>query len=156
MAHITMKHFEVAKVVRGKIAKIARELSTEQLNKIPEGFRNNIAWHIGHIVVSTEALCYLRTGVHPAKNIPHIADYKNGSVPKPNISAEEIQYLLTRLQDSLTEIEADYQKGIFATITPYATMTFGIEMKDIETVFSLSSFHDTLHFGHIQAMRKLL
>ena len=150
------KHFEVAKVVRGKIATIARALTTEQLNKIPEGFRNNIAWHIGHIVVSTEALCYVRSGVNPAKNIPHIADYQNGSIPKPIISAEEIRYFLNRLQDSLAEIEADYQNGIFATITPYATMTFGIEMKDIETVFEMSAYHDTLHFGHIQAMRKLV
>ena len=151
-----IKHFEVAKVVRGKIATIARELTTEQLNKIPEGFRNNIAWHIGHIVVSTEALCYVRSGVNPAKNIPHIADYQNGSVPKSVIGTEEIQYFLNRLQDSLTEIEADYQNGVFATVKPYATMTFGIEMKDIETIFEVSAYHDTLHFGHIQAMRKLM
>jgi len=150
------KHFEVAKVVRKKIAAIARELTPEQMNKIPEGFRNNIAWHIGHIVVSTEALCYVRSGVNPAKNIPHIADYQNGSVPKSVISAEEIRYFLNRLQASLTEIEADYQNGVFATVTPYATMTFGIEMKDIETVFEVSAYHDTLHFGHIQAMRKLV
>lgn len=149
-------HFEVARSVREKIAKIALELTTEQLNKIPEGFRNNIAWHIGHIMVSTEALCYVRSGVNPAKSIPHIVDYQNGSLPKPAISAEEIQYFLNRLQASLSEIEADYQKGIFATVRPYATMTFGIEMKDIETVFEVSAYHDTLHFGHIQAMRKLV
>lgn len=150
------KHFEVAKVVRAKLAAIARELTTEQLNKIPEGFRNNIAWHIGHIVVSTEALCYVRSGVDPAKNIPHIAEYQNGSMPKSAISAEEIQYFINRLQASLSEIESDYQKGVFAGIKPYATMTFGIEMKDIETVFEVSAYHDTLHFGHIQAMRKLV
>ncbi|HET8573643.1 MAG TPA: DinB family protein [Edaphocola sp.] len=151
-----IKHFEVAKVVREKIAKITGELTTGQLNKIPEGFRNNIAWHIGHIVVSTEALCYLRSGVSLEKNIPHINDYQNGSVPKPVIGAEEIQYFLNRLQASLNEITADYQKGAFTTFQPYATMTFGIEMTNMETVFEMSAYHDTLHFGHIQAMRKLV
>ena len=38
-------------------------LSIEQLNKIPDGYNNNIIWNFGHIVVSTQTLCYVRTGI---------------------------------------------------------------------------------------------
>ena len=37
---------------------LVNSLSVDQLNKIPEGFNNNIAWNFGHIVITTQALCY--------------------------------------------------------------------------------------------------
>jgi len=30
----------------------------EQLNKIPEGFSNNLIWNIGHIIVTQQVLIY--------------------------------------------------------------------------------------------------
>ena len=30
----------------------------EQLNKIPEGFSNNLIWNIGHIIVAQQRLVY--------------------------------------------------------------------------------------------------
>lgn len=38
-------------------------LTLEQLNTVPEGFNNNIIWNFGHIVVSTQTLVYVRTGI---------------------------------------------------------------------------------------------
>jgi len=32
--------------------------SLEQLNKIPEGFNNNLIWNIAHCVVTQQLLCY--------------------------------------------------------------------------------------------------
>lgn len=149
-------YFVFAKAIRGKIIKLIDALSIDQLNQIPQGFRNNIAWHIGHIVVSTELLCYHRTAVDTAKVIPFEADYKNGSVPKEWISQDEIYFFKERLAASLREIEKDYVSGIFSAIQPYATLTFGVELTNIEAVFDCASHHDLLHFGHIQAMTKLL
>lgn len=149
-------YFAFSKVIREKIKVICKELSPEQLNKIPIGFRNNIAWHVGHIVVTSEILCYHRTGIAPEKSIRFVEDYHNGTVPKNQISQDEINYFLNRLSSSIAEIETDYKNGIFKDIQPCSTQTFGIEMKDIETVFECASHHDLLHYGQIQAMKKII
>lgn len=149
-------HFLFSKSIRSKIIPLYQSLTIEQLNKIPDGFRNNLAWHLGHIAVTTEILCYIKTGVQPGKEIPYMDQYKNGSVPGKFIEQAEIDYFLNRLLPSLKAIEADYQKGVFNAVQPYATMTFGVEMKDIETYFACCSQHDVLHYGNMQAMKKLV
>lgn len=30
----------------------------DQLNKIPDGFSNNLIWNIGHVIVAQQALIY--------------------------------------------------------------------------------------------------
>lgn len=152
----TMNHFDFAKATRKNIAAIVSSLTLKQLNKIPAGLNNNIAWHLGHIVVSTELLCYVRTGVDEQRVIPLADKYRNGTKPDSFISQEEVDNLLSRLVTSIEKIEEDYSKGLFTTINPYATHTFGIEMDTIEMVFAACSHHDVLHAGNIGVMRKLV
>ena len=51
-------HLNLLKATRSNIAKLVEGLSIEQLNHIPEGFNNNLAWNIGHILVTQELLIY--------------------------------------------------------------------------------------------------
>ena len=39
-----------------------KQYSLAQLNKIPEGFNNNIIWNIAHTVVTHQLLLYKMTG----------------------------------------------------------------------------------------------
>lgn len=148
--------FQFSYAIRAKFATLVKTLSIEQLNKIPAGLNNNIAWHLGHIVVSSEILCYHRTGVQPEKEIEFADKYRNGSKPESFIEQAEIDSLIARLTTSLKEIETDNAKAIFSTITPYATHTFGLELKDIDAVFECCSHHDLLHYGNVTTMRKLV
>src|SRR5436190_9594372 len=60
---------------------LINRLSIEQLNKIPEGFNNNIAWNFGHIIASTQSLCYVRSEVKPDLDIRFRTKYQKGSKP---------------------------------------------------------------------------
>lgn len=148
--------FEAAYSVRSKMLRLLEELSIEQLNKIPAGLNNNIIWHIGHILVSTEILCYWRTNIDADYVIPLAEKYKNGTKPEAFIAKEEIETIKNNLLSSLQKIEAAYQQNKFQKITPYATQTFGVMMEDIETVFQYCSLHDTLHLGNITIIKKLI
>lgn len=60
-----------------------------QLNKIPDGFNNNLIWNIGHIIVAQQSLVYR------GSNLPmYISDdlvnlYKPGTTPRGTTSQAE-------------------------------------------------------------------
>lgn len=132
-------------------------LTIEELNTIPAGFNNNIAWNFGHIVVSTQALCYLRTGIKAdGSDIKFVETYKKDAKPTYFINAEEIQELKNIAIASIEKIEKDYQQGFFNQITPFSTSTFGSTLSSIEDVLITTIGHDNLHFGYAQAQRRAI
>ncbi|MFC3560417.1 DinB family protein [Pedobacter jamesrossensis] len=132
-------------------------LSIEQLNKIPDGYNNNIIWNFGHIVVSTQTLCYVRTGVlKDASTVKFNEFYKKDTKPTYTVTAEEVAELKANALESIKKIEEDYQSGKFGTITPFATATFHAQMKSIEEVLITTVGHDNLHFGYALALKKIV
>ncbi|MCB0460976.1 MAG: DinB family protein, partial [Flavobacteriaceae bacterium] len=52
------KQVEILKANRKGILSLIEGLSIMQLNKIPQGFKNNIAWNVAHLLVTQQLLCY--------------------------------------------------------------------------------------------------
>jgi|SRR5690606_20045827 len=148
--------FEYIRQSRKVFTELVDGLTIDELNTIPEGFRNNIAWNFGHIVVSTVGLCYRRTQVQPDRQIQFVESYAKGTKPEHWISESEIHTLKSQALNTIDLIEQDYQNGVFATIAPYTTATFGLEMDTIAEVFVMSLAHDNLHLGYATALRKAI
>jgi len=146
--------FQYIRQTRKVFIELVNGLSNDELNTIPEGFRNNIAWNFGHIVVSTLALCYRRTQVQPDRQIQFVEAYAKGTQPEHWISDSEIHALKSQALNTIDLIEQDYKNGVFATVAPYSTATFGLEMDTIEEVLVMSLAHDNLHLGYATALRK--
>jgi len=142
---------------RKAFIKVIDELSIEQLNEIPEGFNNNIIWNFGHIVVSTQGLCYVRTGVKTDGSfIKYGAAYTKGTKPSYTVTQEEVEDLKKLAISTIQEIEADYNAGVFSTITPVVTATYHESVDTFEELLALTSGHDNLHFGFAKAQQKLI
>ena len=52
------QRFEHLITTRKHFVSLIENFSTEQLNKIPEGFSNNIIWNIVHCMVTQQGLIY--------------------------------------------------------------------------------------------------
>ncbi|NGM60623.1 DinB family protein [Sphingobacterium sp. SGG-5] len=145
-------------IIQARRAFIAliEELTLEQLNHIPDGFNNNIIWNFGHIVVATQGLCYLRTGVRPDYTIKYGAAYTKGSKPTYTVSQEEVDDLKTLAITTIEQIEKDYHAGVFKEITPFATGTYHAMMPTIADVIVMTAGHDNLHFGYALAQRRII
>jgi hypothetical protein len=48
--------FKIWETSRKKYLELIENYSLEQLNKIPQGFSNNLVWNLGHIIVSQQGL----------------------------------------------------------------------------------------------------
>lgn len=142
---------------RTAFIKLIDGLTIEQLNKIPDGYNNNIIWNFGHIVVSTQTLCYVRTGIlADANSVKFNEFYKKDTKPTYTVTAEEIAELKMTALESIKKIEKDYANGVFASITPFSTSTYSVEMKSIEEVLITTVGHDNVHYGYAWALKKAL
>ena len=66
---------------RGLITLTLEGVTPEAYLQIPAGFDNNIAWNLGHIIVTQQALHYTLSGLPTAVTRTEVAMYKTGSSP---------------------------------------------------------------------------
>lgn len=150
-------HFDFIRVTRNNFLNLVNGLTNEQLNKIPQGFNNNIAWNFGHIVVTIQGLCYGLAGLPPTVDIELINRYKKGSAPQAQISQEEIEQLKKLCVENINQLETDYNNGVFnqQPFKPYTT-SFNVTLSNIDDAIAMVQSHDGLHFGYALALRKLV
>lgn len=148
--------FDYTRQTRRIMLNLIEGLTTEQLNKIPVGFNNNIAWNLGHLLVSTPILCYLRSNVQPEFEVPLSSKYMKGTKPESDVSEEEINVLKNELLKSIDRIEQDYQAKAFENFVPFATSTYQYTVQNIDEMLLCCLAHDNIHTGQVSALRKLV
>ncbi|RZF59928.1 DinB family protein [Sphingobacterium corticibacterium] len=142
---------------RNAFIRLLDELTLDELNQIPEGFNNNIIWNFGHIVVSTQTLCYVRTGIRSdTSTVKYLDAYKKGSKPAYFVSIEEVNELKQLAISTIQKLQEDYQTGIFEKIVPFDTSTFGVLINNIEELLITTVGHDNTHFGYAIAQRRII
>lgn len=149
------KIFDILYAGRKKFAELVDRLSIEQLNEIPKGFNNNIAWNFGHIVVSQQTLCYIRAGLTPHLDDYLIDRYKKGTKPESFIPESEIALLKDYSFSLIEQLKADLEADKFTGYTTFATQ-FGVELSSIQDAIPYVATHDTLHLGYVMALAKNL
>jgi len=140
---------------RKAFIKLINDLTIEELNKIPNGYNNNIIWNFGHIVVSTQTLCYVRTGIlQDAASVKFNDYYKKDTRPTYTVTEEEVAELKAIAIESIERIKEDYASGKFGSITPFTTATYGVQLNSIEEVLITTIGHDNVHCGYASALKK--
>ena len=147
------KQFEILKANRVLILKIIEHLSVEQLNKIPDGFKNNIAWNIAHLVVTHQLLCYKNSGLNILVPEEMIERYKKGTAPTNNMNEEEIAYVKEQLLALIDTFKEDYNANIFNEYTAYPTSVH-ITLNNIDEAFQFNNYHEGIHLGIILSLIK--
>lgn len=149
------KQIEIIRKTRSFLLENLKGLSTEQLNKIPEGFNNNIIWNLGHLVAAQQGVCYLRAGLKPRVDERFISLYKSGTKPEQPADAAEIEQIKSLLFTTLDQLDADYNDHIFDGYTPWTTR-YAVDLADIDAAINFIQFHEGLHGGCSTALKKLV
>ncbi|MGN6181171.1 MAG: DinB family protein [Mucilaginibacter sp.] len=150
-----MRTIETLKNPRKLILDTLKDYTIEQLNKIPEGFNNNIVWNLGHIIASQQGICYKRSGLETFVSEDFFNTYKSGSKPERFISEQEYDEIKELLTSTLDKLEEDLEDGIFVNYTSVMTR-YNVEITNIDEALSFLPFHDGLHIGYIMSLRKLV
>lgn len=151
-----MKHIiDLIKMTRRSAVNGLSDFTTDQLNKIPSGFNNNIVWNLGHLVAVQQDLCYTRSGLPMRISEAYYEKYKRDSKPEGYADAEELELIKKMHIETLDQLSDDYQNRIFTSYTPFTTRT-GVELKNIEDAVNFIPYHEGLHVGVIMALKRLV
>ncbi|MBK0380509.1 DinB family protein [Mucilaginibacter segetis] len=143
------------KSTRQHLLGLIEGLTTEQLNKVPEGFNNNIVWNLAHMISAQQGICYLRAGTEIAVDDKYFSPYRPGTKPEGFVDSTEIENIKTLLLSSADKMETDYNNGIFANYTPWIAR-YGVNINNAEDAINFLPFHDGLHTGYIMAIKKFV
>lgn len=147
--------FNVTRKSREIYERFLDTYTTEQLNKIPAGFNNNLIWNIGHIVVSQHMLMYMATGNTPTVSMNLINKYKRGTRPEHDATVVEISEIRSLLFTLIDKSEEDYNAGLFTTYNEIKS-EFGFIISTVEDAIEFNNYHEAVHLGIMMSLRKFL
>ena len=147
--------FEITRFSRNTIAKFLDNYTLDQLNKVPQGFNNNLIWNIAHIVVVQQMLVYNLSGLPMMVDTEMVTKYKRGTKPEADVTQEEVDFIKLLLFTTIEKTEADFRAGLFQNFTEFTTMT-GFTMKNASDAIAFNYYHESMHTGMMMSIRKLI
>lgn len=140
---------------RKLIARSVENLSQEQLLLVPEGFKNNILWNLGHLIVTQQILHYKLSGNKMLITDELCDQLKSGTSPVDWSEPPDVDVLKALVPELPARLEKDYELGRFRDFKEYTTRT-GIVLANIDDAISFNNFHEGVHTGVILCLKKLV
>src|ERR1700712_316596 len=102
-----IKALNVVLQPRLKVLEIIENLTIEQVNHMPAGFRNNIIWNLGHMVAAQQGICYKRSGKDIIVSEEFFDTYKPGTKPERFFDVSELETIKELFISTLTQLDTD-------------------------------------------------
>ena len=147
--------FKIWKTSRNLVIEYFDKYSLEQLNRIPDGFSNNLIWNIGHIIVTQQALIYKSSDLQGYIPGELFGIYKPGTKPTGQTSEKEIYELKELLISLIEKTETDFYNGKFVKFNEKMTGT-GFHLGSLKDALEFNNYHEGLHLGFMINIRKFV
>ena len=147
--------FEVQKTIRNILLKVLDNHSLEQLNKIPDGFSNNLIWNIAHCIASQQVLVYKLSGLKMQVSDEFVAKYSKGTKPEGDVTQAEVDEVRVLLSSTLNQTIKNFEAGTFVAYNAYKT-SMGFDLNTLEDAFNFVNYHEGIHTGIVMSIRKFV
>ena len=149
------KYIDNIRKVNNAFVRLMNNLSVEQLNKIPDGFNNNIIWNFAHLLAVQQSLFYRLSNLQSNVDAAFIPAFKSGTKPEKFMDENEINHVKQMFANAIDTLENDYKNHLFKEYTTYQT-SLGVVLANIDDAIEFSTFHDGLHLGYAMALKHLV
>ena len=147
--------FDITLKNRNILIAFFEKCSLEELNKIPEGFNNNIIWNLSHVIVTQQLLVYGLSGLPMMAKEELVTKFRKGTKAEGDVTQEEVDEIKNLLFSTLEQTKKDYEKGLFKSYNTYTTST-NSTMANVEEAIAFNNFHEGIHLGYILALKRAL
>jgi hypothetical protein len=136
-------------------SQILSSYTVAQLNRIPEGYTNNLIWNIAHVVVVQQMLVYGLSGLPMMISAELVEKYKKGTKPTADTTQEEVDLVQELLFKTIDQTKKDLDNNIFTKFQEYPTST-GFVLQNVADAMNFNNFHEGIHLGVIMSIRKFV
>lgn len=147
--------FEITRTSRKVLAQFLEQYTLEQLNKIPEGFKNNLIWNIGHCIVVQQMLVYKLSGLPMMISEELFEKYRKGTQPESDVSPAELEELKRLLFETINQTKTDVARKIFKSYDEFTSLS-GFTMRNVEDAIAFNYYHEAMHIGMMMSIRKFI
>ena len=130
-------------------------ISLEDLNKIPEGFNNNIIWNIAHLVATQQILVYKFSDVPALVSDDLINKYRKGTKPEADVTQDEVEEIKELLLTTIDQTKKDYEAGLFKSYNSITT-SMDSTLTNVNEAIAYNNFHEGIHLGSVLALRHVI
>lgn len=129
--------------------------SLEQLNKVPDGFSNNLIWNIAHIIVVQQLLTYKLSGLPTMVSEEMISKYQKGTRPEADVTQNEVDEIRSLLSETINQTKVDLNNQVFKNYHEF-TNNLGFALRNIEDALAYNNYHEAMHTGMMMSIRKFV
>lgn len=147
--------FDITLKTRKIFIDLLNELSLDHLNKIPEGFSNNIYWNIKHVVVTQQMLVYGLSNLPMQVSAAEIEAFRKGTKPTVDATPENADTLKEQLLVTLEQTIEDYKAEKFMSFKEYEVTTKTV-LTSAKQAIEFNNFHEGIHLGYVLALKHLI
>lgn len=147
--------FEITETSRRLLQHLIEPLTLAQLNKMPDGFNNNIIWNVGHIIVVQQMLVYNLSGLPMQVSADLVSKYKKGTQPMEPATEADVTLLKELLFSTIAQTQRDFDNAVFKNFMEYKVMT-GFVIKNVKDAIAFNYYHEAIHTGVIMSLKKLV
>ena len=145
--------FDICLKTRNILEGFLNQFTLEELNKVPEGFSNNLIWNIAHVIVTQQLLVYGNSQLPMLVSSDMVAKYRKGTNAEHDVTQHEVNQVKSLLFSTLEKTQDDYFNGIFKNYTEYTVSTKST-LTNVEQALEFNNFHEGIHLGYILALKK--
>jgi hypothetical protein len=132
------------------------DLPIELINKIPEGFNNNILWNVGHMISVQQLIAYGLSDQEYVVEEAIVMAYRKNTKPEAEITSDGFQSLCNILIESTNSFINDYRDEHFLGFKPFIAKSINMTYNSIDEVIPFILYHDALHATVISTYKRIL
>ncbi|HEY8347046.1 MAG TPA: DinB family protein [Symbiobacteriaceae bacterium] len=140
---------------QNRIKEAIRDLSPEQLAAVPDGFQNSIATLVVHLAATEVNFAYRFRGepVPDALRAEFLLDKPHDPLPAPE--GETAESLIAKLDKARSVLTEAAERLTDADLDREWEGPGGRRMS-VRLMLSILPYHQGLHFGHIQYLKRMI
>lgn len=151
---ILSKAFKDFVILRNQNLDLIKSVDSNAIMTIPDGFNNNLYWHLGHILTVQASLLYARCDIPLPIDDSYFKYFAKGTSPADfDDNIPSLDNLFGEHNDSIEWFKDDFKEYQEEEYDEPLTVSFGHTISSFKDAYLALPYHEAYHLGQIRILK---